>query len=316
MARVSWGDMTELRLLGPIELRAADTLVDLGPVKRRAVVAALAVDATRPVTVADIVDRVWDESPPAHVRSAIYAHVAHIRRSLAQASALGDAPVHVHRRGRGYVLDIDPDRVDLHRFRRLVSEARDRPDSASRARWFRQALDLWRGTPLAGMSGSWAERIREGCIQQRALRLFRRAGHRPGIATALNSLGWYHSLMGDHRQALVYCEDALTRAQELGHRPAEAATWDSLGHAHRHLGHVKRAISCYRQAVDIYRELGDHYNMADSLIGLGGSQADFGDVPAAWRSLTQALAILEEFDHPDADRVRAELERLEHARPE
>jgi len=55
-------------------------------------------------------------------------------------------PVRLARRSGGYVLEVDPEDVDLHRFLQLALAARDRqrPDD-ERARLLRAALDLWRG---------------------------------------------------------------------------------------------------------------------------------------------------------------------------
>lgn len=66
------------------------------------------------------------------------------------------------RRSGGYLLDIDPDRVDLHRFRRLVGQAHDRVcPPPKRVALLQQALGLWYDTPLANLPGDWATRMRE-----------------------------------------------------------------------------------------------------------------------------------------------------------
>lgn len=61
----------EVRLLGPVQLLAAGRVLDLGPPKERAVLAALAVDAGLPVDVDTLVDRVWGDNPPANARSGL-----------------------------------------------------------------------------------------------------------------------------------------------------------------------------------------------------------------------------------------------------
>jgi DNA-binding SARP family transcriptional activator/tetratricopeptide (TPR) repeat protein len=149
-----------------MEVRAAGQVLDLGPPKRRLLFAALLVDAGRPVSVATLVDRVWDEAPPAEVRGTLYAHISHIRRLLAQVAGDGDPPVRLTRRDSGYLLEVDPDHVDLHLFRRLVEEARGERDQ-ERARLLRTALELWRGVPFAGLSGAWVGRLRESWHQHR-----------------------------------------------------------------------------------------------------------------------------------------------------
>ena len=72
------------------------------------------------------------------------------------------------RRSGGYVLEVDPEDVDLQRFRQLALAARDRqrPDD-ERARLLRAALDLWRGEPLADLPGEWPARLRHRWEEER-----------------------------------------------------------------------------------------------------------------------------------------------------
>ncbi|HEY8472369.1 MAG TPA: BTAD domain-containing putative transcriptional regulator [Natronosporangium sp.] len=150
----------EFRLLGPVRLEAGGEQVDLGPPKQRLVLAALLVDAGRPVRTDTLVDRVW-EPAPAEARNALYAHIMRIRRALANAARAGGEPVSLVRRAGGYLLEADPSLVDWHRFRQLTGAARDPAvDDRRRAELLREALELWHGTPLADLSGPWVERLR------------------------------------------------------------------------------------------------------------------------------------------------------------
>ncbi|MEU6254461.1 BTAD domain-containing putative transcriptional regulator [Streptomyces sp. NPDC047043] len=145
-----------------------ETPVDLGPPQRRAVLAALAVDAGRPVPIEVLIDRIWGADPPTGARRALYAHIARLRRLAERLDDVGEGRLPVLRRSGGYQLDLDPDRVDLHRFQRLVALARDsaQPDR-TRAALLREALELWRGEPFAGLPGTWPARMRETWRRQR-----------------------------------------------------------------------------------------------------------------------------------------------------
>src|SRR5438105_2636967 len=68
----------------------------------------------------------------------------------------------------GYAIDVDPERVDLLRMRRLVDRAATPgvPDE-ERAGLLRAALDCWRGEPLAGLGGRWMAQVRQGLHQER-----------------------------------------------------------------------------------------------------------------------------------------------------
>jgi tetratricopeptide (TPR) repeat protein/DNA-binding SARP family transcriptional activator len=157
----------EFRLLGPVEVWAAGGCLEMGPPQQRAVLAALAVDAGRPVFRGTLIDRIWSGRAPQGAASALYAHINRIRRLLA-AEAAGKEPVRLARRSGGYVLEVDPEDVDLHRFRHLALAARDRqrPDG-ERARLLREALDLWRGEPLADLPGEWPARMRDSWDEER-----------------------------------------------------------------------------------------------------------------------------------------------------
>jgi DNA-binding SARP family transcriptional activator/tetratricopeptide (TPR) repeat protein/CheY-like chemotaxis protein len=143
-------------------------MVAAGHARQRCVLAVLLIDVGRPVAVDVLVDRVWGDDPPAKVRGSVHSHIARVRRTLEQACGAGEVPDRVVFRSGGYLLDIDPDRVDLHRFRRLVENAR-RPDTAvgQRLEMLRAALGLWRGEALAGLAGPWAARMREGWGRER-----------------------------------------------------------------------------------------------------------------------------------------------------
>jgi DNA-binding SARP family transcriptional activator/Tfp pilus assembly protein PilF len=148
----------DIRVLGPVELWSAGSMVPLGPARQRSLLAVLAADAGRLVTLDTVIDRIWGAQPPERARDTLYVHIARLRRVLANAGA-DRSGVLVHRAG-GYVLDVDPDEVDLHRFENLVTRARADPDDAGRARRLREALGLWRGVALADLSGGWVERVR------------------------------------------------------------------------------------------------------------------------------------------------------------
>jgi tetratricopeptide (TPR) repeat protein len=148
---------------------------------------------------------------------------------------------------------------------------------------------------------------------QRALELYRSAGHRRGQAIALNAVGWCHALLGAYEQARSCCAEALPLLVELDDRNGQADTLDSLGFAHRYLGEYDDAVDCYRRAVDLIRELGDRYREATTVVNLGEAHRAGGDADAARRAWQQALAILEHLDHPDAAGVRRRLASLDAA---
>jgi DNA-binding SARP family transcriptional activator len=160
--------VVEFRMLGVMEIEAAGRLLDPGPPKQRLVLAALLLEAGRPVAIDTLIDRVWDEAPPPGARDIIYAHVSRMRRLLALTHAEGATPARLDRRSGGYLLSVDPELVDAHRFRRLVGHARCAEGAEVTALpALRSALLLWRGVPLADVPGDWAARVRADIVRLR-----------------------------------------------------------------------------------------------------------------------------------------------------
>ncbi|WP_051740528.1 tetratricopeptide repeat protein [Streptomyces xylophagus] len=164
----------KLLLLGQMHLLAAHSEWDLGQPRRRAVLAALAADAGRPVAVETLIDRLWDGDPPDGARSVVYSHVSRLRRLLDEAAAQesgagAESPsLRLGKVSGGYVVKADDDAVDLTRFRVLVARGRKPTYSDSeRAEFLEQALRLWRGAALEGLPGGWAERMRAAWAQER-----------------------------------------------------------------------------------------------------------------------------------------------------
>ncbi|MBE1486749.1 AfsR/SARP family transcriptional regulator [Plantactinospora soyae] len=150
----------QIQVLGPVQVCGNGRTLDVGPRQQRHVLAALAADVGRAVTTEMLMDRVWEQVPPG-ARRTLHAHITRIRRLLEGAAPAGTPPTVVRRSG-GYVLDVDPDRIDVHRMRRLVGQARvARCGDVERAALLREAVELWRGDPLGGLTGSWAARTRE-----------------------------------------------------------------------------------------------------------------------------------------------------------
>ncbi|MEV6977506.1 tetratricopeptide repeat protein [Kitasatospora sp. NPDC093806] len=147
-----------INLLGSFELQdeRGRTLPPPGP-KRRALLAALALEFGRVVPVERLLDLLWDGAPSSTARSALRGHVTAVRRLLAAAAdgipvggPVAEDPdgLHVVTRGAGYALLGDPEAVDVQRFERLRAAGEE--TGAETADRLRRALDLWRGPALDG----------------------------------------------------------------------------------------------------------------------------------------------------------------------
>src|SRR5438105_2417095 len=141
--------MTEFRILGPLDVEDDRGPLVLGGKKQRAVLALLLLNAGRVVSTDHLIDALWGESPPKTAATSLQNLVVQLRRLVGAETLVTRPP--------GYLLRVDPDRIDLERFRRQREEARGRP-AAERAEVLRGALELWRGAPLGEFRfEAWAE---------------------------------------------------------------------------------------------------------------------------------------------------------------
>lgn len=163
----------EIRLLGAVGLRHRDREIALARPHRRCVLAVLAMTPGQPVSADSLVDRVWGDQPPRESRHSLYTHISAVRRLL-EAIDGGDDRATLRRAGGGYLLEVDPDRVDLHRARRYAAEARGLAEGWAAVELLRRACRLWQGAPLAGLNGDWADRVRAGLEQERLALLVER----------------------------------------------------------------------------------------------------------------------------------------------
>ena len=145
----------QIRVLGPVEVVVDGEPRPLPGGGERELLAQLALSAGRVVAVPALVDALWGEELPANPGNALQLRVSKLRRALA---AAGTADVLVTR-APGYLLDVDPRQVDALRLAGLVAEARAAAgtDPEHAARRYREALGLWRGSPLAEFADArWA----------------------------------------------------------------------------------------------------------------------------------------------------------------
>jgi DNA-binding SARP family transcriptional activator len=139
----------EFRVLGPLAVLddAGQPLRVGGRRGERLVLGVLLLEAGTVVPVHRLVELLWADDPPAGARGIVSTHLSRLRRDLdPDRSGTG---VRLENHGDGYRIDVAPEQVDAHRFRRAVQEAREVPDAAGRSRLLGDALALWRGPLLA-----------------------------------------------------------------------------------------------------------------------------------------------------------------------
>jgi DNA-binding SARP family transcriptional activator/Tfp pilus assembly protein PilF len=180
----------QVRLLGPVDVTVGGSARDIPGLRRKAVLAALALTPGQVVSTDRLVDIVWGPGATARVNT-LQSHISYLRR------VFGD-PAAIVARPPGYQLNLDGDATDLAVAERLISQGRQGPDHASAAAAYRAALALWRGQPLAGVAdlgwfGEQAQRLEE-------LRL-----------TAAEGLAQARLGLGEHAGVIPDLEDLVRR---------------------------------------------------------------------------------------------------------
>jgi DNA-binding SARP family transcriptional activator len=150
---------------------------------------------------------------------------------------------------------------------------------------------------------------------EQAIALYRASGNQAGLASALNNGGMAYIMLGDSQRGRTNCQQALAIHEELGNLNGQANAWHGLGNAEHRLGNLARAAGCYRHAFRIFRELGKRHSEAGTLADLGDALDAAGDPQGACDVWQQALDILDDLHHSDADQVRAKLRQLRVRKP-
>jgi DNA-binding SARP family transcriptional activator/tetratricopeptide (TPR) repeat protein len=207
-----------LRLLGEVTACIDGVPVDLGPPKQRCVLAALVVERGRVVPIDRLAERVWGTAVPLRGRESVHSYISRLRRALSEVEGVA-----VVRRSGGYALiaETTPPPVDLYLFQDLRAKAAADGDDARTASALAEALALWRGPALTGLTGEWADAERDRLERARLAaqldlaetRL--RLGEGTGLVAELAGLAAAHPY--DERVARQY----MTALHQAG-RPADA----------------------------------------------------------------------------------------------
>jgi DNA-binding SARP family transcriptional activator len=134
----------EFRILGPLEVWDGGSEVSVGGRKPRALLAVLLLHANEVVPADGLIDELWGEDSPERAADALRVNVSRLRKALPQDVLTTRSP--------GYVVRVETNELDLHRFERLVDEGRSllaRGLAADASERLREALLLWRGPALA-----------------------------------------------------------------------------------------------------------------------------------------------------------------------
>ncbi|WP_116209805.1 BTAD domain-containing putative transcriptional regulator [Streptomyces olivoreticuli] len=211
----------QISILGPLRAWRDGQPLDLGHLRQQAVLTALALCLGRTVSQQELLDGVWGEEPPN--TNVVPVYIYRLRKIL----RVGGSPDPAIERDRcGYRLLPGAATVDVARVEELVTAAgtAERAGELTEAvRACSQALDLFRGEPLAGLPGPFAEleRLRlterRTVLVQRKLEWQLRLGRHSEAIAELSALAVAQPLNEPVATMLM-------RALYLGGRQADALT--------------------------------------------------------------------------------------------
>ncbi|MFF4101995.1 BTAD domain-containing putative transcriptional regulator [Streptomyces sp. NPDC001903] len=234
-----------IELLGPVRAWRGTTPLALGPVRRQAVLAAMALRPGSTVSHEDLLDAVWGSALPGSGHRVLPSYVYALRKALDPEGTGYEESVIRSSQGR-YGMAVDGIRVDVAELAELVQEARRvqaSGDVATAMALLADALAMFRGEPLAGLPGPFAQAERRRLTERRRtlqsqrleclLLLGRAAEALDGLATLSAAEPYDESLLALHMRALYANQrqaEALNAYQgmrerlrdELGVSPGDA----------------------------------------------------------------------------------------------
>ncbi|WP_424186733.1 AfsR/SARP family transcriptional regulator [Actinokineospora sp. G85] len=257
------GDL-QFRVLGPVEVVAGGETRRFTAHRQLTILGLLLLRVNHVVSAEELIDAIWDESPPSTARGQVQICVSHLRRDLQE--LVGDKVI-VTRAG-GYLCHIPEDRLDITRFERHVREA-DTHAADGRAQEavdaLRAALALWRGPVLPGAAGR--ARLLADSLHERRIDV-----HEHCVELEL-SLGRHRKVVGE----LV---------ELVAEHPLREQLRGLMMVALYRSGRQAEALEVYRQTrQDLVEELGiepsDALREIESSILSGGDHLKLAEQPAA-----------------------------------
>ena len=150
--------LLSFRLLGPVQAWYRGAELGLGSAQQRTTLAMLLLREGAVVPMDDLVGGMWGDEPPRSAVTTIRTYVSRLRASFVDAGVADAA--RLASVGGGYLLDTEPEALDLSCFRRRCAqgaEAARAGDWSTAAGHLQAATAMSKGQPLAGALGPYVE---------------------------------------------------------------------------------------------------------------------------------------------------------------
>jgi len=224
------GPRLEIRLLGAFHVTLDGRRAPCGGAKRDALLAILAMNRGRPVSMDALVEYLWSTDVPAAPRNAVHHHITRLRAALGQESILGSS--------NGYALGDAT--TDALVFEEMLVEARAAlrdGDAREAADLAARSLALWHGLALQGLPETDWIRAEAGRLEE-----LRIDAHEELFEAELE--------LGRHREIVSELQRAVRES------PFRERLWRQLMLALYRSGRAADALETYQSARRVYMELG------------------------------------------------------------
>jgi len=137
----------EYRVLGKLEVVRDGHPVDLGAFRQRALLALLLTTPNSVLSTDRILNELWGEDGGLDRQNSLWVYVSGLRKALEPEREKRSEGTVLITRAPGYLLEVDFESIDSHRFGRLVAEGRALAeiDPAAASVVLGESLALWRG---------------------------------------------------------------------------------------------------------------------------------------------------------------------------
>jgi DNA-binding SARP family transcriptional activator len=229
----------DIQLLGPLSAYLNQRQVAPSAAKQRQILALLALNVGRVVTVGMLVEELWGDYPPRSSATTLQTYILQLRNRLAAASPSDLAAREViSTRHGGYMLEQAACRTDVDEFGRVAMAGRaaaERGDHRGASEQLGRALALWRGPALVDVRLGRVLELEATSLEETRLGMLERR-----IEADL-ALGRHADLLGE-----------LTLL--VARNPMNENFCALLMIALYRSGHVGRALEAYQRVRGVLRE--------------------------------------------------------------
>jgi DNA-binding SARP family transcriptional activator len=166
-----------IQLLGPVAVRVRDRIVTPSAAKQRKILALLALNLGRVVTVPTLTEELWGDDPPVTSLTTLQTYILQLRKRLTSATPNHSDSRLICTHHGGYLLQEAPCQIDITEFDGLARSGRAAAESGdyrTASELLSRALEIWRGAAFADVPAGRILEIEAISLEERRLGILER----------------------------------------------------------------------------------------------------------------------------------------------